>query len=40
MRVYHCARNMTDKTVLDPTLPRGQAYIEACASAIACPSGI
>ena len=39
-RVYHCARNSTDKNLLDLSLPRGYAYIEACAPAITCRTGI
>ena len=39
-RVYHCARNYTDKNLPDPTLPRGYAYIEACARDITCRTGI
>jgi len=39
-RVYHCARNSTDKNLLDLSLPRGYAYIEACAHAITCRIGI
>jgi len=38
-RVYHCARNYTDKNLLDPSLPRGYAYIEACAKNILCATG-
>ena len=39
-RVYHCARNYTDKNLLEPSLPRGHAYIEACARDILCRTGI
>ena len=38
-RVYHCARNYTDKNLLDPTLPRGLKYIEACAPIVVCRAG-
>jgi len=38
-RVYHCARNYTDKNLLDLSLPRGYAYIEACAKDILCGAG-
>ena len=38
-RVYHCARNYTDKNLIDPTLSQGFKYIEACAHAIPCPKG-
>ena len=38
-RVYHCARNYTDKNLLDLSLPRGHAYIEACARDIRSTTG-
>jgi len=38
-RVYHCARNYTDKNLLDPKLPRGFKYIEACARNVVCSAG-
>jgi len=38
-RVYHCARNYTDKNLLEPALPRGLKYIEACAPNVVCRAG-